>query len=450
MGKGERTAYVALPMDVADGKASRRHEEEEGSCFTFAKIGIFAAAVSLVLVGGMHMSCGGKTTHYQKNQLRAHEGRASELSSYWGRIHKDAWGPRGEHNHHGDSLPGPHHAPHGNMLGPDHHPYHDDEIPAVLRHPMHNHGENHAVKHVYHHPNPSDLPEMKAFKKNQEIIKHIVSPLHHDDLPEELQHPHHSGAKLNTVKVAKAEEPAPKHHGDLPEELRHPHHTGKQNTVKVERTEPEDFPASDNNEKQNDVDMPEILRHPPHRANGNGKQGTYVVHTAKGRHQEEPEARDVSSSDESFDDDLTEEELDEILDEELAELEHDFEEDFKHNEGIMNTITNEKDEDEMLDKELAVLEHDFEEDFKHDEEDEDYSDEDDEEEEEEDDDDEFESESEDEDAYESEDEDDFDSEEEDDDDYEDVEDEMDTEILEAFEDFEAEDIPLVEERVEEP
>lgn len=382
-----KEAYIALPMDVGgEGNDRREESSEQGVCVTFAKIGMFAALVSLVVVGGMHMSCGNQKT----NQLR-NPGKDSDLTSYWGRIHSGAWGPR--HHHREGALPGPHHVPHGNMLGPEHHSYHDDEIPTVLRHPMHHHhGKTQAVKHVEHHPMPGDLGELKGLNKQTgKVIKHPV-------------------------------EQPPRHHNDLPNELRrHSHPGAKQNTVHVKKAAPKDIP---------DVEMPEILRHPPKRTNGNGKQGTYVVHKAKGRHHDEPSPRD--SSDEWRGE--TKEEQDAKLDAELAVLEHDF------NVDTYGEDYDEEEEEEEWEEDLFDSDEDDEDDEESDYE-EDFSGESDDEE--------AGSESEDDAAYESEDEDEiFDEEDFEDEDSE--EDELDAEILEALEEFDSEDMIVVEERLEEP
>lgn len=401
MAKAESTAYVALPMDLADNVAAQRSKREEVSvCATFGKLCIVAAAISLVVVGGMHMSsCGGKHSNQKKSQLRNH--------------HFDAWNPHSGHQHGmdapgphhwgpgghypKDALPGPHHVTHGTFLGPDHYREHDEQLPAVLRHPMHKPGKNQAVMHVHdEHPDPTD--ELKKIKKNQQVIKHVIDSTHHNTLPQELRHPSHHGSKLNTVKVQKAVH------------------------------EPEDKENHPTDEV--DVEMPDILRHPPKRTNGNGKQGTYVVH----RHHDAPAPREAPAQESSSEDAK--------LDAELEELERDFNEDFGHeNQGLEEEKEEEEEYDAKLETELEQLEHDMEEDF-----------------------DEFDWDSEEEDNFEGsddEDEDDWESEDEDEEDEDDWEIEMeeewdendlDEEILEAFEDAEDEDVEVivVEERLEEP
>ena len=334
MGKVESTAYVALPMDLADNVASqrKRREEVDGAFATFGKLCAVAAAISLVVVGGVHMSgCSGKHSYQKNNQLRNHHFGAWNPRSGHQHDgvdipgpHHSVWGPRGGHHHPEDALPGPHHVPHGTLLGPDHYRQHDEQLPAVLRHPMHKPGKNQAVMHVQdEHPDP--LQELKAIKKNQQIIKHVIDSTHHNTLPQELQHPSHHAGKLNTVTVKKA-----------------PH-------------EPEDFPHAENHPNEEvEVEMPDILRHPPTRTNGNGKQGTYVVH----RHHDAPTPREAPVQESSSSDD------DAKLDAELKQLEHDFNKDFHHESQDLNEEEeNEEEYDAKLEAELEQLEQDFAEDF---------------------------------------------------------------------------------------
>jgi hypothetical protein len=380
MGKGESAAYVALPMNLADDGAAERAQrrQEDGACVTFGKLCVVAAALSLVVVGGMHMiGCNGKHSYQKKTQLRNH--------------HFGAWKPRT-----GMDVPGPHHVPQGTLFGPDHHRQHDEELPAVLRHPMHKPGKNQAVMHVHDdgHPDPSGFQELEAIKKNQQIIKHVIDSTHHNTLPQELRHPPHHGGQPNTVQVKRA------------------------------RHEPEDFPHHENHPNNEvEVEMPDILLNPPKRTNGNGKQSTYVVH----RHHDAPTPREVPVQEWSSSDDV-------MLDTELEQLERDFNEDFRHESQRDEEEEEDKEEyDAKLDAELEQLEHDFEEDFNEIEWDEDFGEEDDE------------------DSWETEDED------EEEEDWEmEIEEwdenDLDAEILEAFEDAEEEDVELivVEERLEAP
>lgn len=387
---------MALPMGEDRGTQTIGRDEERsegGACATFAKIAAFATLVSLVVIGAMHMSCGSKSmAHQQTNQLRAHE----KKHSYWQRG-GERWGRHGGH-HHGDSLPGPHHVPHDTMNGLYHHEHHDQDLPEVLRHPLHKPGKNQAVVKVHReqHPNPGDLPELKKTSVKLPPGVHII------------RHPPHVD--------------------ELPNELRHPHHQGKQNTVVVKKAEPEDFPAeTNNNNNEEDEEIPAVIRTHA-RTNGNGQQGTYKVHAE--RHSNKPEPREVSPSSSDEDDDMTDEEWDAKLDEEIAELEADFEHDFYgEEEEAEEDFDMEEDEDEFDDEEDDdefddELEIEWDEDD--DEETEDWDDD--------------ESESIDEAAYDSEDEENL----------EENEEEWEDEVLDAVEEIEENNMIVVEERIEEP
>ena len=332
MGKAKQSAYVGLPVDEA-GNVPRRHEErsEGGTCVTLAKIGVFAALLCLVVLGGTHMSCAGKHTQsHQAGLLRKHRGKESDdsdLASYWKEIHHGGpWDHHrgGNHHHHDDGdLIGPHHIPRENMLGPDHHAYHDDELPAVLRHPLHgNQGKLAAGNipyHPHHHAFPANIlnyPPDHHGKQNTVIVKQGIPQGHHIDSPGK---------------------------NDMPEVLRHPHYTGqpnqKQNTVKVHAAEGRfhDEPADEPTEEELEALIAEELEEFDDEEEEGFDEEFVDAEEQDFDAEDEEEGEDFDAEDEAKDEDFDDEE-------DVEEEEEDFDEEVDDEEESWDSDDNEKDE----------------------------------------------------------------------------------------------------------